>query len=293
MEADGRIVASFITDTADLLRTIPERSGWKKLRSEVVHIPEKDRQPHCRIAVCLPRVVEYGEGMDSSFPIIRRLSDLDHEAHLRELEAEFPGSHYGDIRTLEEGLMEKFEDALTEGSEEAIQRLFTTNPYLLQYVVPQSGHHGTWVFPKQMIRAKAANGTPGLIPDFLVATCGSLGYKWQIVELKKASVQFAKPSGKSYTRDASDGIAQCATYRAHFANYIETVRSNIGISQVIIPDNVILVIGDATRETNEQRVCRAEFDSLGSNMMVASYDRIRRGLANDLGFRRKTDSKVS
>jgi hypothetical protein len=135
-----------------------------------------------------------------------------------------------------------------------------------------------------MIRPKAANGTSGLIPDFLVATRGSLGYRWQIVELKKASIQFAKLSGKSYTRDAADGIAQCATYRAHFANYIETVRSNIGISEVIQPDNVILVIGDAAHETNKQRICRAEFDSLRSTMMVASYDRIRRGLANDLGL---------
>lgn len=225
--------------------------------------------------------------MGNSGPVIRSMADFDHEAQIKELAAEFPGSQYGDIRTLEDGLMAKFEAALAADCEEAIQRLITANPYLIQYVVPQSGHHGTWVFPKQMIRAKAASGTPGLIPDFLVATSGSLGYKWQIVELKKASVQFAKPTGKGYSRDASDGIAQCATYRAHFANYIETVRSNVGISEIIMPDNVILLIGDAKRETNRQRICRAEFDSLGPNMMVASYDRIRRGLANDLGLNRK------
>ncbi len=228
--------------------------------------------------------------MDSPRPSFRSLADIDHEADIEERAAAFPGSFYGDIRALESGLLEKFEAALARDSEEAIQRLLTANPYLLQYVVPQSGHHGTWVFPKQMIRTKAANGMPGLIPDFLVVTSGSLGYKWQIVELKKASVQFAKLSGKSYTRDAADGIAQCATYRAHFTNYIETVRSNIGISEVIVPDNVILLIGDSTSETDKQRICRAEFDSLGSNMMIASYDRIRRGLTNDLGFRRRADN---
>ncbi|MDO9489201.1 MAG: DUF4263 domain-containing protein [Sphingomonadaceae bacterium] len=216
------------------------------------------------------------------------MATFDHEAHIVELAAQFPGSHYGDVRTLRPSLRADFEAALSEDSEESIQRLITANPYLIQYVVPQSGHHGTWVFPKQMIRPKAVDGTPGLIPDFLVATSGSLGYKWQIVELKRASVQFANSSGKSYSRDAIEGIAQCATYRSHFSNYIETVRSNVGISDLIVPDNVILVIGDAERETSQQKVCRAEFGNLASNMIVASYDRIRRGLLNDLGFNRRT-----
>jgi hypothetical protein len=223
--------------------------------------------------------------MDSERPTIRSLADFDDEAHIEKRKAKFPGARYGDLRMLQRGLMEELEAAFAEDSEEALQRLFTANPYLLQYVIPQSGHHGTWAFPKQMIRPKAASGPPGLIPDFLVVTSGSLGYKWQIVELKKSSVQFAKPSGKSFSRDAADGIAQCATYRAHFMNYIETVRSNVGVGEVIVPDNVILVIGDARCETPEQRVCRSEFDSLGASMKVASYDRIRRGLANDLGYR--------
>lgn len=221
---------------------------------------------------------------------IRSVNDFDQDAYFHEQAALFPGSRYGNILSLRPGLLDELETALAEDSEEAIQCLLTENPYLLQYVVPQSGHHGIWVFPKQMIRTKKASGTPGLIPDFLVVTAGSLGYRWQIIELKTATVQFAKSSGKSYTSTATAGIAQCATYRAHFANYIETVRSNIGIEDMIVPANVILVIGDATTETDKEKICRSEFDSLSASMMVASFDRIRRGLRSDLGFRKSVET---
>ncbi len=110
--------------------------------------------------------------------------------------------------------------------------------------------------------------------------------------MKTAKVQFAKSSDKSYTPTAAAGIAQCATYRAHFANYIETVRSNAGIEDMIVPANVILIIGDASTETDEEKICRSEFDSLSASMMVASFDHIRRGLRSDLAFKRRAKSDL-
>ena len=217
---------------------------------------------------------------------ITNSADMDHEADIAERRAKFPGSEYGDLRFLRAGLDDEFETALT-GSEETIQKFLTANPYLLQYVIPNSGHHGTWVFPKNLIRTKRVDGTPGLIPDYLVATQSSLGFSWHIVELKLATVQFSKVGGKSFTRDTADGIAQSATYLSHFANYIETVRANIGIAELIVPKNIILLIGDAANEDDLQRICRSEFCDLAPRMIVASYDRIRRGLANDLSGRAK------
>ena len=212
-------------------------------------------------------------------------AEVDHDADIAEQRARFPGSLYGDPRFLRVGLDEEFETAL-KGPEETIQKFLSANPYLLQYVIPQSGHHGTWAIPKKMIRTKRTDGTPGLIPDYLVATRSSLGYYWHIIELKLASVQFAKLSGKSYSRDATEGIAQCATYISHFTNYIETVRSNIGVTELITPKDVILLIGDAKIEADAQRACRSEFCDLAPRIIVASYDRIRRGLANDLRRRK-------
>lgn len=212
---------------------------------------------------------------------ITSMADFDHEADIAEQAAQFTGSRYGDPRTLKRGLMPEFEAALALGSEEALQRLFTDNPYLLQYVTPNSGHHGIWVFPKQSIRVKATDGTPGLIPDFLVVARNSLGYKWHIVELKRATVQFSNRKGDGYTSDASKGIAQCHRYRTHFVDYIDAVRSFIKVPDLIVPESVILMIGDGTTESDAERLCRAEFDRNTPQMSIVSYDRIRRGLAND------------
>ena len=215
---------------------------------------------------------------------VTNMADFDHEADIQKQRLNFPGSQYGDPRTLVSGLDAVFEKALL-GSEEDIQRVITANPYLLNYVTPNTGHHGTWVFPKRMIRTKRTDGTPGLIPDYLVASRNSLGFTWHIVELKLAKVQFANRKGTSFTRDAAEGIAQCAKYQAHFNDYIETIRSNIGVQEVITPKSVILLIGDGQTESDVEQECRREFSILCPNLIVASYDRIRRGLSNDLRHR--------
>ncbi len=104
-----------------------------------------------------------------------KVSNVNHAADIAQQRAKFPGSQYGDQRLLRAGLDEEFETAIA-GSEEAIQKILTANPYLLQYVIPNSGHHGTWVFPKKTIRTQKVDGTPGLIPDYLIVPKSSLGY---------------------------------------------------------------------------------------------------------------------
>lgn len=193
----------------------------------------------------------------------------------------FPGSLYGELSNMTEEGCRDFQQAIAAGDEENIQQALCNCPYLLQYVIPTSGHHGTWAFSRQMIRTKRADGTPGLIPDFLVATRSSLGFTWHIVELKKPSVQFGNADGTGYSTVGHKGIAQCATYAAHFQDYVETVRSNIGISELIMPKNVILVIGDSKLETESQKMCRSNFERIANNVVVATYDRIERGMAND------------
>ena len=199
-----------------------------------------------------------------------------------EEQALFPGSLYANRRSLHRGLNEEFETALHAKSEEAIQRVLTANPYLLQYAIHQSGHHGIWVFPKRMIRMQKVDGTPGLIPDYLVVACNSLGYSWHIIELKRYERQFANAKGNSLSTDGARAVVQCATYHAHFNQYIETVRNNIGVDKVIPPKDVIILIGDALTETPEQKTRRDEFCQLAQKVVIASYDRIRRSLANDL-----------
>lgn len=193
----------------------------------------------------------------------------------------FRGSFYGAPGLLKKGLRPEFEAALRAGPEEAIQHLLSANPYLLQYAIPQSGHHGVWVFPKRLIRTKKVDSTPGLIPDYLVVARSSLRFSWHIIELKRYDTQFANANGTSLSKAGIHAVVQCATYHAHFQQYIETVRSNVGVDEIIQPEGVIVLIGDSTTETPAQRRIRDEFSQLAPKVSIASYDRVRRGLAND------------
>jgi Domain of unknown function (DUF4263) len=193
----------------------------------------------------------------------------------------FSGSRYGEPFTTTRIEWENFKAALESANEEQIHRALFESPYLIQYVIDTSGHHGTWVFSKQMIKTQSSDQVPGLIPDFLVVARNSLGYSWHIIELKKPNVQFANAKGDGYSPTGHKAIAQCATYYAHFRDYIETVRSNIGVRELIQPKSVVLVIGDAETETDRQRICRSNFHGMTELVRVATYDRIVRGVRND------------
>jgi hypothetical protein len=57
------------------------------------------------------------------------------EARRKERAAEFPGAHFGGSWDISPAVRNAFRVALTDGSEEAIQKILTANPYLIQYAV--------------------------------------------------------------------------------------------------------------------------------------------------------------
>lgn len=206
----------------------------------------------------------------------------DAKKHREELLEQFPGAKMGAHWDLNYEVLLDFKAALAAKSEEAIQLVLTANPYLIQYALPQSGHHGVWVFPKPMIRPTAVDGVKGMIPDYLVASRSSLGYYWHIVELKRSDVQFSNRTGAGYSRDGQAGIAQCNGYLAHFQDYIDAVRSNVRVPELIQPEGAILLIGDSAQETEAQKACRANFVRNNTRIDIVSYQRILGHLEADL-----------
>lgn len=200
----------------------------------------------------------------------------------QELAAHFPNALYGSRRALSAQLAEQFDATLATGSEEAMQKLIEAYPYLLQYAFRTTGHHGTWAYSKRWIRTNQANGLPGLIPDFIAAMRNSLGYSWQIIELKRPDIQFANKRGDGLSTEAHKALAQCGEYMSHFANYIENVRMNVGNEHISQPDGVTIVMGDSRLENDAQRKVRAGFQALSPKISIATYDRLRRGLLNDV-----------
>jgi hypothetical protein len=175
--------------------------------------------------------------------------------------------------------------ALELGPEEAIQEVLAENPYLIQYAVEGSGHHGIWVFPKQMIKQRGADSTAGLVPDFLIVTCSSLGYFWHIVELKRFDVQFSNQNGTGLSPEGNRAVVQCNSYLTHLQDYIDSVRSNIRVEELIQPQGAVLLIGDSEKENKAQRQCRANFVRNSHRINVVSYRRIISHLESDLRSR--------
>jgi hypothetical protein len=119
--------------------------------------------------------------------VITQVTSEDLARTKRELTQQFPSARFGWPPDVKSSLLEVLLSALEAGDEEAIQKVLTTNPYLIQYAIKRSGHHGIWVFPKAMIRPRGADGISGLIPDYLIETRSSLGYFWHVVELKRST----------------------------------------------------------------------------------------------------------
>ena len=213
-----------------------------------------------------------------------QMDDAYWDDRRRRMAEEFPGARFGLEKDLTAEAVDEFEDALLARSEEAIQRALTAHPFLIQYAVPRSGHHGIWAFPKQTIRTRSVAGDAGMIPDFLIVTRSSLGDWWHVVELKRFDDQFSDARGTGYSTAGHRALAQCNGYLSHFREYIEAVRVNAGISKLTQPTGAIILMGDSDVETETQRENRSNFVRNSGIIDVVSYRRILWGARADVGF---------
>lgn len=95
-------------------------------------------------------------------------------------------------------------------------------------------------------------------------------------------MQFANKSGTGFSTMANLAITQCQGYLAHFSDYIDIVRANIHVPDLIQPNGVVLLIGEGAIETDAQRQVRANFVRTNKAIDIVSYDRIRYGLRHDV-----------
>src|SRR3546814_13514570 len=77
-------------------------------------------------------------------PTLFELSKPENQARFhRELAEQFPDALYGSRRDFSAKLAGEFDAALATGSEEAMQNIIETHPYLLQYAFRTTGHHSS------------------------------------------------------------------------------------------------------------------------------------------------------
>lgn|SRR5580693_916533 len=94
--------------------------------------------------------MEAGRRSVRTEPTIAKRCPLNFEEARSQWEVEkkkFLGANFGCLRDVSPAVLKAFRAALSEAPEEAIQKVITANPYLIQYAVARSGHQGIWVYP--------------------------------------------------------------------------------------------------------------------------------------------------
>jgi hypothetical protein len=81
--------------------------------------------------------------------------------------------------------------------EREIEGFLSKDLEVLSLVMTSTGHHQSWVFPKEEIRPPSERIGGGLIPDYLLAGAGSFGVDWFVLELKGPDKRAFTKTGNS------------------------------------------------------------------------------------------------
>lgn len=141
-------------------------------------------------------------------------------------------------------------------SEREIDKLLRSNPVVFGLASRffHAGHHGCWVFPQVKIKSASLNGSPGLVPDYLIAAKSSDGLTWWVVELKGPGEKLYKEVGGRIveTPALQQGLAQLQEYISWCDANASSLRELLGLKDFIRPRGV-LIIGRAKEMRRDVR----------------------------------------
>jgi hypothetical protein len=146
--------------------------------------------------------------------------------------------------------------------ERPLQKFYTKHPAMLAILFPVLR---CWVFPKPRL------GGGKLVPDFLVCTADSAGYRWTLIELESPTME-ATNKDESVSRDCQHAIQQIRDYRRWLRDNA-LFEEKQGFKGLNADCEGWVVIGrrDADRtELEQQRLA----DFRKERIEVASYDRL-------------------
>ncbi len=143
-----------------------------------------------------------------------------------------------------------------------------------------TGHHGAWVIPKQMVRPPMAESQKGLIPDYVLGGLSSDGFEWFVLELKGADQRIITESNNLlyFGSVANKAICQTIEYIDYCASVQAYLRDSLKLRDFREPKGFIL-IGRETEFPNDSR--REKFKSawnrfMGHKIEIRTYDSLLR-----------------
>mgnify|MGYP003974471471 FL=1 len=173
-----------------------------------------------------------------------------------------------------------FKDLISQNpSETEIELFLKENKEMLALItfLFSTGHHASWVYPKQHLRI-ATNNIGGKIPDYIIAGANSDGVSWYVLELKGANKKvFIKNNKRVHlSSETNKGICQLIEYIDISTRSQSYLRDEINLKGYREPKGILLIGTDEESENQQVRDFKAAWNRMNNQIQIYTYNRLLR-----------------
>jgi hypothetical protein len=169
--------------------------------------------------------------------------------------------------------------------EREIEKYLSENREVLSLVIWMfnTGHHMSWIFPKEQIRPPAGP-IRGLIPDYLLAGANSGGIEWFVLELKGSDKSAFSRSGQRVTlsSDANHGVCQLLNYIDISSRDQAYLRDGLELTGFREPRGILLIGTDDEAEDTQVRDFKNAWNRINARIQIRSYNALLRQVKGKL-----------
>jgi len=166
-----------------------------------------------------------------------------------------------------------------KSSETEIENYLKKNKEILALTVFlfSTGHHATWLYPKQNLRIPTGD-IGGKIPDYILAGANSDGVLWYVLELKGANQKsFIKNKKRVYlSAEANKGVCQLIEYVDVSTRSQSYLRDEIQLKGYREPKGILLIGTEDESIIPQVRDFKAAWNRVNNNFQIYSYNRLLR-----------------
>ena len=165
--------------------------------------------------------------------------------------------------------VDEFERVLADAVDERpLQSLLASTPVLLGPFVPPGGSY--WCLDRPQLGAE-------FVPDFLLATATSAGFRWIAIELESPTVKALTKAGLP-ARKLADALGQIRDWRTWLTDNVAYARQERGLKDIDGSCEAVVVVG--RRSSLHPRQIK-KYRALSTNgLNVMSYDRLHDSIRN-------------
>lgn len=165
-------------------------------------------------------------------------------------------------------IMDEFDTTLNDaGDERPLQTFLGAHPYLLAPLLPPGNR--AWCFDRPRLGSE-------LIPDFILSTHTSTGFRWVLVELESPATRILTAKGLPAKRLAQ-ALGQVRDWRTWLRQEIAYAQGTLGYKDLNVEAKAYVVIG--RRESISTKQVRKYAELSTAETEVMTYDRLREAIA--------------